>query len=86
MGTAVALILAAVAPLVGDWTGTIRGPAGVWHVHVAITQDTILHASVDFPDANVYERPFSVTASGSVVRFERPQPGSGRARFRTLIL
>ena len=62
--------------LAGDWAGVIRGPSSVWHVHIAVTRDSAgLRASVDFPDANAYERPFVTTLSGSIVRFERPQPG-----------
>ncbi len=75
MSASLTLILATAVQLIGDWTGTIQGPVGVWHVHIAITQDTTLHASVDFPDANAYERTFLVTATDSTVRFERPQPG-----------
>jgi uncharacterized protein len=68
--------------LPGEWRGAIRGPAGSWTVALHVLPGPAgLEATVDFPDADAYQRAFIVARLDTLVELTRPNAGGGPMRF-----
>ena len=61
--------------LSGTWGGVVEREGKTWRTVVRFTAQADGHkALIDFPDADGYDREFSVRKDGETIRLERPQP------------